>query len=144
MAESSNPFLIMRSMLKIAGKRNTQAYKINELVFVAIYLPVRMVITPLALIYMYEGDQVIYGTKFGVTFVLYIQLFWCYKVLHMAAGSLRDAVPKNQSIQAFYEFTDVLANNKLVLRVLSVTNFIIIFVIPHYYYGFARKTLFNW
>ena len=144
MAESSNPFLIMRSMLKIAGKRNTQAYKINEQVFVAIYLPVRMIITPLALIYIYEGDQVIYGTKFGVTFVLYIQLFWCYKVLHMAAGTYRDAVPKNQAIKAFYKFTDVLAKDKRVLKVLSVANFIMIFVIPHYYYGFIRNTLFNW
>ncbi len=38
----------------------------------------------------------------------------------------------------------MLANNKRVLKVLSVVNFIIIFVIPHYYYGFVRKTLFNW
>ena len=143
MAESSNPFLIMRSILKIAGKRNTQTYKINELVFIAIYLPVRMVLTPLALIYMYEGDQVIYGTKFGVTFVLYIQLFWCYKVMHATAGAIRDAIPKNQAVQAFHDFTDVLANNKRVLTVLGVVNFIIIFVIPHYYYGFVRKTLFN-
>lgn len=72
MAESSNPFLIMRSILRIAGYKGTQIYKINELVFAAIYLPVRMLLTPLALIYMYEADQVIYGTKFGVTFVLYI------------------------------------------------------------------------
>jgi hypothetical protein len=70
-------------------------YKINELVFVAIYLPVRMVLTPLILIYMYEADQVIYATKFGVTFVLYIQLFWCYKVLHMAVGVAKEALPKN-------------------------------------------------
>jgi len=78
MAESSNPSLIMRSILKINGKKNTSIYKINELIFAAIYLPVRMILTPIALIYMYEADQVIYGTKFGVTFVLYIQLFWCY------------------------------------------------------------------
>jgi hypothetical protein len=70
-------------------------YKINEQIFAAIYLPVRMFLTPLALIYMYEADQVIYGTKFGVTFVLYIQLFWCYKVLHMTASAIRDALPKN-------------------------------------------------
>lgn len=98
MAESSNPFLIMRSVLKIAGKKDTEIFKMNEKIFAGIYLTVRMFLTPLALIYMYEADQVIYGTKFGVTFVLYIQLFWCYKVLHMTATAINDALPKNKAV----------------------------------------------
>jgi hypothetical protein len=72
MAEVSNPFLIVRTILKIKGARNGNLYKINEFLFATIFIPVRMVITPLALIYVYEADQVIYGTKFGVAFVLFV------------------------------------------------------------------------
>ena len=72
MAESSNPFIIIRTMLKIRGQRDSKFYRINELVFAGIFIFVRMFLTPLAMIYIYEGDKVIYGSKFGIAFVLFV------------------------------------------------------------------------
>ena len=62
----------------------------------------------------------------------------------MAVGAVKEAMPKNEVIKEIHKVTDVLANNKKVLTFLSVVNFIVIFIIPHYYYGFVRKTLFSW
>ena len=72
MAESSNPFIIIRTMLKIKDMRDTRFYRINEIIFAGIFITVRMFLTPLVLVYIYEADKVIYGTKFGIAFVLYV------------------------------------------------------------------------
>ena len=143
MAEVSNPFLIVRTILKIKGARNGTLYKINEFLFAIIFIPVRMVITPLALIYVYEADQVIYGTKFGVAFVLFVQLIWGYQIMNLMSGALVEMFPKSAPVGAFHKFTEILAKNQKVRKVLFPINAILIFLVPHYYYGFIRKTLFN-
>lgn len=72
MAESSNPFIIIRTMLKILDQKDSKFYRINELIFAGVFILVRMFITPLAMIYIYEGDRVIYGSKFGIAFVFFV------------------------------------------------------------------------
>lgn len=97
-AESSNPFLIIRTLLKLKGQKDSQLYKWNEIAFAVIFVICRLFLTPLALIYIYEADRVIYGTKFGVAFVLYVQLFWVYRVLNLGAGALKDAFPESKAV----------------------------------------------
>ena len=83
MAEISNPFLIFRTVLKITGMKDTTIYAVNDIIFASVFLFVRMLLTPLALVYMYEGSKVLFAAKIGISFVLYIQLFWCYRILYL-------------------------------------------------------------
>jgi hypothetical protein len=65
MAEISNPFLILRTLLKIVGMKDSKLYEINDIIFATVFLFVRMLLTPLAMIYMYEGKNVLTAAKFG-------------------------------------------------------------------------------
>ena len=80
-AELSNPFLIIRSVMKIFKVRTGAFYTINERLFAGTFLLMRMIVTPLLMIAIYEADNCIYTTKLCIGVVLFIQLFWCYKIL---------------------------------------------------------------
>ena len=56
MAELTNPFLILRTALKISGKKDTRIYEINEYFFAGGFLLIRMILTPVVTIMLYEGD----------------------------------------------------------------------------------------
>ena len=71
-AEISNPFLILRTLLKIGGMKDSKLYEINDLIFATVFLFARMLLTPLVMIYMYEGRNVLTAAKFGTQFVLFI------------------------------------------------------------------------
>lgn len=149
MAEMSNPTLILRTLLKLKGLKNTTVYMVNDIIFAVSFILLRMFLTPPLLIYLLEGDKVIYAVKFGVTFVLYVQLFWCYRILFIVAETLKDLYEKKLErkvplwLNAFYNGIFNIQNNKKVKLYVNVINVIWIFIIPHYYYGFVRKTLFN-
>ena len=83
LAEVSNPSLILRTMLRISGQRNSKLYKINEVVFAVIFILARFFLTPLFAIYMFEAENVLYSVKFGVIFILYVQMFWCYRIIEL-------------------------------------------------------------
>ena len=71
LAEVSNPCIIIRTILKIKGMRDSSFYKYNELVFAFLFLTLRMFVTPFLLVYMFEGDRIIYANKLGICFILY-------------------------------------------------------------------------
>lgn len=72
MAEVSNPFLIFRTVLKIVGMKETKIYDVNDIIFATVFLIVRMFMTPFALIYLFEGVNILFADKLGISFVLYI------------------------------------------------------------------------
>ena len=150
MAEISNPFLVIRTIFKIKGIRDTTLYQINEVVFAAVFIPVRMFLTPLVLIYMLEGDKVIYATKFGITFVLFIQLIWCYRILFMVVDKIKGfyeargtKAPLPLWLSLSHRFFYSLDKNMTTKKCVSVFNFLWICVLPHWYYSQVRGTLFN-
>ncbi len=81
MAELSNPFLILRTALKISGRKDSKIYTINEIVFAVVFIFIRMFCTPVVGIMLFEGDRVLAEAKIGICLIYYIQLFWCYKIL---------------------------------------------------------------
>jgi TLC domain len=83
LAEVSNPFMIMRMILKILKKKDTVFYKVNEFIFAGIFLIARVLLTPFFMIYMFEGENILYSIKLGVSFILYVQLFWAYRILYL-------------------------------------------------------------
>ena len=66
MAEVSNPFLILRTILKIKGMRNSTLYMLNDIAFAGIFILVRMILSPLCLVYLMEGDKILLASKFGL------------------------------------------------------------------------------
>ncbi|TNV78207.1 hypothetical protein FGO68_gene11598 [Halteria grandinella] len=142
-AEVSNPFLIMRTVFKIRNIKGSTFEAINKYTFAVIFIIARALVTPLAMIYIYEADKVIYGTKFGVAFVLFVQLFWVYRVLNLSAAALHEGFPDSKAAKAFLDFTNIFVKNKRVRNILAGVNFTLIFIIPHYYYGYVRQNLFN-
>lgn len=106
MAEVSNPFLIFRTVLKIIGKKDSKIYEVNDIIFATVFLFARMILTPMVLIYMYEGLNVLFAAKIGISIVLYIQLFWCYRILYLIAEKVKNGYAKESNeplwVKTFY------------------------------------------
>ena len=96
LAEVSNPFLIFRTILKILGKKDSTIYKVNDYVFAIIFLVARVFLTPFFLIYMFEGHNVIYSIKLGVSFILYVQLLWAYRIIYLIFDGFREPYKKKE------------------------------------------------
>jgi hypothetical protein len=147
MAEISNPFVIVRTLMKIKGLRGHSIYFINELIFAIIFIFVRVFLTPCIMIYMYEGDKILFTTKFGTSFILFVQLYWCYRILLLAAEAITGAFEKRGMKIPFWaslnkSLWETIIKNKSVAIGLSIFNFIWIIAIPHWYYGWVRGTLY--
>jgi len=76
MAEISNPFLIIRTVLKLMKMKNTSYYFINDIIFAVVFIIMRAFCTPVVMIMFYEAENCIYSTKICVGLVLFIQMFW--------------------------------------------------------------------
>jgi hypothetical protein len=72
MAEISNPYLIIRTILKLKEMKTSFLYFVNDIAFGIAFIFVRMILTPLVMFYMLEGDRIILATKFGIQFILYV------------------------------------------------------------------------
>jgi hypothetical protein len=147
MAEVSNPFLIIRTIMKIRGNKDSKFYAVNDLIFANVFLFVRMLLTPIAMIYMYEGRNVLTAAKFGIQFVLFIQLFWCYRILFLIAERIKSKyATKDQDnkepiwVKTFYEIFRSLTQDTHTKMIVSAINFLWIIVFPLVYY---RDTVFS-
>ena len=151
MAELSNPFLILRTALKISGRRDTKIYNINEIVFAVVFIFIRMFCTPVVAIMLYEGDRVLAEAKIGTCLILYIQLFWCYKILYNIGQKLMEYYgsleSKDKKIPIWVVIFDLVFRsinfNKKVKTIVATVNFILVIIAPLYYYGIVRGTIFN-
>ena len=95
LAEVTNPFLIMRTVWKITGNTSTWYYSLNDRLFAGSFIIVRMVWSPFVLIYIFEGDNVLFANKIGFVFIIYISYLWGFVVLYNIA------VVVKESFQAF-------------------------------------------
>jgi hypothetical protein len=146
LAELSNPFLICRTVLRILGKKETTLYKVNELLFAAVFIIMRVIFTPMFLIYMFEGHNVLYSIKLGVSFILYVQLFWAYRIIYLIFEMLREPYAKKEKdapilIELGYQTMLKVEKDKKIRMGVTIVNFIVIFVLPHLYYGMVAGNL---
>ena len=146
MAELSNPFLICRTVLRILGKKETTLYKVNEILFAAVFIIMRVIFTPMFLIYMFEGHNVLYSIKLGVSFILYVQLFWAYRIIFLIFEMLRDPYAKKDKdapilVELGYQTMLKVEKDKKIRMGVTIINFIVIFVLPHLYYGMVVGNL---
>jgi len=110
-AEISNPFIVMRTMLKITGRKNTKAYEIFQLLFAGTFLPLRMIVTPIWMIFVYEAENCIIVTKLCVSLVYFIQQFWCMRILQLVGERIKESYKKKDAplpkwAQAYTTFFD--------------------------------------
>ncbi|CDW77088.1 transmembrane protein [Stylonychia lemnae] len=145
--EISNPFLIIRTVLKICGMKETMIYAVNDMIFATIFLFFRMIVTPCALIYMFEGHNILAADKVGTAAILFIQLFWCYRILYLIMEKIREnykdktgAFNEPLVIRILFNIFKKLISDKKVKIYVSITQFILIFLIPYYFY---KGTIFN-
>ena len=146
LAEVSNPFLIMRTCLKILKKTETTLYKVNDVIFASVYLFARVLLTPFFVVYMFEAHNVLYSIKLGASFVLYVQLFWAYRILYLIFEGAREPYDKKDKkapkwIELSFGVMEAVQNNAKVRKAVAFSQFIIIFVVPHFYYGYITETL---
>lgn len=147
-AELSNPFIIVRTMLKIMNKKDSPLYAACEVLFAAVFILMRLVVTPFLLIAIYEGDNVIYSTKMCISFVQFIQLFWGYRVLLMVFDKVKSIYESKGKIMPYgymmiHNFIKSLLTNRKVSLPFNTMMFILSCIAPQLYYGLVRKTLFN-
>ena len=151
MAELSNPFLILRTALKITGRKASKIYTINEIVFAVTFIFIRMFCTPVVAIMLFEGDRVLAEAKIGICLILYIQLFWCYKILFNIGQKLMEYYgsleSKDKKVPTWVVLFDLVFRsiefNKKVKILVALVNFILVIFAPLYYYGIVRGTIFN-
>jgi hypothetical protein len=127
-------------MLKIRGQRGSTLYAINELIFAFVFLLCRVILTPLFLIYMFEAENVLYSIKMGVTIILFVQLFWAYRIIEMIFEAIREPyIKKEKKAPAWAEFghkvMKAVQHDKRTKQALMLVNFVAIFILPHLYYG---------
>ena len=146
LGEVSNPFLILRSCLKILKKTDTTLYKVNDVIFASVFLFARVLLTPIFVVYMFEAHNVLYSIKLGVSFILYVQLFWAYRILYLIFEKAREPyVKKDKKAPKWVELSfgamEAVQNNAKVRKAVAFSQFVIIFVVPHVYYGYFTKSL---
>ena len=89
MAEASNPFLIIRTVLKIRKMKNSTFYFINDVTFAVIFIIVRAFATPIVMIMFYEAENCIYSTKLCIGVVFFVQMFWVYRVVYLIFETIK-------------------------------------------------------
>ena len=146
-AEISNPFLILRTVLKICGMKDTSLYAINDIVFATVFLFARMLVTPLLLIYMLEGNNILVADKVGTSLILYIQLFWCYRIIYLIMEKVRDGYKDKAGnynapflVDSVYNVFRNITSDKKTKMMISLVNFILVIAVPLYLY---RNSLLN-
>lgn len=107
----------------------------------------RLFLSPIVMIIWMEGDKIIYPSKFGITFVLYVQLFWVIRVVYLALEAIKQGFESGGNkapavVNALFGFSERLQKDKKTKMWFNIINFVWIFLIPHAYYGFVRGTLF--
>ena len=148
LAELSNPFLIIRTMMRINGTKGSTLYKYNEICFAVVFLIIRNFVTPVWMIAVYEADNCIYTTKLCVSAVLYIQLFWCYKIWVMVLEKLKTINEENKKetpafLLRLCDFFKSVNKNTTFAKVFHIGVFFLTLVLPQLYYGLVRGNLFN-
>ena len=140
MAELSNPFLICRTVLRILGKKDTMLYKVNDIIFAIVFILMRVILTPMFLVYMFEGHNVLYSIKLGICVILFVQLFWAYRIIYLILEMIREPYIKKEKtppvlLEMGYQIMHKVEKDKKYRMGVTITNFIVIFVVPHIYYG---------
>ena len=106
----------------------------------------RVIFTPMFVIYMFEAHNVLYSIKLGVSFILYVQLFWAYRIIYLIFEMLRDPYVKKDKkapalIELGYQIIYKVEKDKKIRMGITILNFIVIFVLPHLYYGMVAGNL---
>lgn len=90
-AESSNPFLAARGAMISANKQHLWIYGVNEKIFAVTFLMARMIGAPLLILYMWEGDKILFSTKIGLNFILYVSCLWGFTILYNIAIVVKES-----------------------------------------------------
>ncbi|CDW75199.1 transmembrane protein [Stylonychia lemnae] len=146
-AEISNPFLILRTVLKISGMKETTLYAVNDVIFATTFLFLRMIVTPCILVYMLEGHNILVADKVGTAFILFIQLFWCYRIIYLILEKIRESSKDKsgtynepQLVKVLFSIFKSLCYDRKALILISITQFVLIIAIPYYFY---QDSIFN-
>lgn len=132
-------------------------YKLNDKVFAFVFIVARLILSPIIMIYIYEGNNVLFITKFGMCLVVYIQFFWGLKILYNIGLMIKDVfepaeheVTKDKKsspmptwARLFHDTFYAIEKNKKVKMGVAILNFTVFVVIPNFYYGFIRGNLFR-
>jgi len=115
-------------------------YKVNDIIFAIVFILMRVILTPIFLVYMFEGHNVLYSIKIGICVILFVQLFWAYRIIYLILEMIREPLVKKEKtppvlLEMGYQIMHKVEKDKKFRMGVTITNFIVIFVIPHFYYG---------
>lgn len=88
LAEISNPSLVLRTIFKIFGIRSGMIYHLNEYFFAISFVTLRLFATPVWMYFLYEAHNAVYIHKICTSLVMFIQTFWCYRILQITCNTL--------------------------------------------------------
>eukprot|EP00347_Sterkiella_histriomuscorum_P002553 403367705 len=152
LAEVSNPFLQIRTALRICGKTETWYYKLNEKLFAGVFIIARLILSPIIMIYIYEGNNVLFITKFGMCLVVFIQYLWGLKILYniglMIKGAFKTEGDNEKGnipgwARAFHDLFYAIEKDKSTKQKVFIFNLFLFVIIPNGYYGLVRGNLFR-
>ncbi|CDW79429.1 UNKNOWN [Stylonychia lemnae] len=152
LAEVSNPFLQIRTALRIVKKSDTWYYKLNDKIFAVVFILARLIVSPILLFYTFEGDNTTTFLKLGFASVTFIQFFWGMKILYNIGVMVKEHFDELESkekesrplwAKVFHDVFYAIDKNKQVRLIFSIVNFATFVFIPVSYYGFVRGNLFK-
>lgn len=151
-AEISNPFLQFRTALRIVGKKDTWYYKLNDKIFAAVFIVARLIVSPVLLVYMYEANNILFITKFGMSLVVFIQFLWGFKILYNIGLLLKEIFDTKETkdkgdmpawARIFHDVFYAIEKNKKVRLAVMAFNFMLFVGSFNIYYGFVRGNYFR-
>lgn len=90
LGEVSNPFLILRAILKIRGETQRTLYIVNEIVFICVFLVMRNWVSRVVTLNFFEYEQISMTLKLAPPLILMISSVWTLQIISMTLGKFVD------------------------------------------------------
>jgi hypothetical protein len=134
-AEASNPFLVVRTTLRIIGQKNTALYAKNEYLFAAVFILIRVILCPYILIAIYESPSTTYTGKLSCSLVLFVSLLWAYKIFRGIFEKIKKAYEEKgakmpPTLQRLYKYVQFINGKGTLTRVFHVFVFMVVIIVP--------------
>lgn len=118
LGELSNPCNILRQNFAFVG-RNADSKKLG-IWFVAAFIPLRLILCPLAGRWSILNPDLSYILKVNVALMILVGLIWVWKTINLAAKQLSESFPSNTQIVSLYSAIKSMRKYEFLWQAVSV------------------------
>jgi hypothetical protein len=135
--------------LKILDLHHLPLYFYNDVLFAIIFIGMRIMLLPILMVFMYEGENVIFEQKIGTSFILFVSIFWSFQIILLILIKIKKNIQSKTGNEAsgcldplIRLFELLVKDNKTKTKASFILAFPLI-IMPLVYYHFVMETLFH-